>query len=284
MSPSFSYQRHTPGRVPFEETFSWQERPNLSSIVTLSEQCLLVDGCRNLDQGLLLEAQAGQARAWLEDQGRAYVQLGPNQLELLIHPDWRGRGWGQWLLEAGLRSFSGSHLDIWSYGDSPRVWAWLERQNFRSQRLLYCMRREIEPPDEPEWPQGWQVACFREGDLASWHELHVRLQSDPTRAWSQQRLLRQLQQPETPPQSFWLLWEGGQLRGYLWLKEDEIFLFALDPGSRGCGLGRRLLQFGLSRCKQGWGYCDDRHPQVLELYRKLGMVEVGRDRCLRRSM
>ncbi|MBT9582554.1 GNAT family N-acetyltransferase [bacterium] len=284
MSPSFSYQRHTPGRVPFEETFSWQDRPNLSAIRTLSEQCYQVDQCRNLDDGLIQAVQGGLARAWLDQEGRAYVQMGPNQLELLVHPQCRGQGWGQWLLQASLQQAQGC-LEVWAYGDRPRVVVWLERAHFKTHRVLYSLRRQGPPPPAPEWPGGWQVRSFRKEDLPAWHALHTGLQSDPARAWSEHRLLSQLQQPDTPAQNFWLLHHDGQLRGYAWLKRDEIFMFALDPQCRGCGMGRRLLQFALSRCKEAaWGYCDDTRPEALGLYHKLGFAEVGRDRCLRRSM
>lgn len=281
MSPSFSYQRHTPGAVPFKETFSWQVPPSLSGVRTLSQQCAAVDGCRNLDDALLCAVQLGTASGWLEEQGRAYVQLGPNQLELLVHPDWRGQGWGEWLLGRILADSPPSPLEVWAYGDRPRVAAWLEGHGFRTHRILYSLKHQGGRPEKPDWPDGWRVATYRQEDLDAWHALHVRLQKDPGRAWSRARLLTQLEQPDTPADRFWLLWQEQDLRGYVWLKGDEIFLFALDPLCRGCGLGRRLLQFGLSHCETGWGYCDDTRPEALSLYRKLGFVEVGRDRCLR---
>jgi mycothiol synthase len=285
MSPSFSYQRHTPGRVPFEETFSWHESLNLSRIRTLSQLCEQVDHCRNLDDSLLQAVLEGHARGWLEDEGRAYVQMGPNQFELLVHPQWRGLGWGEWLLQASLRLASCNYLEVWAYGDRPRVVRWLERAQFQTQRVLYSLQRPGPPPPPPDWPPGWRVQTFETETVEAWHSLHTRLQRDPERAWSRQRLLSQLLQPDTPADRFWLLWQESELRGYLWLKGEEVFMFALDPLCRGCGMGRRLLQWGLAQCPQGaWGYCDESRPEALGLYRKLGFLEVGRDRCLRRSM
>ena len=279
MSPKSSYQRHTPGRVPFEDAFSWQERPCSQRIVALSEQCRAHDGHRNLDDGLLQEVLAGSARSWLEAEGRAYVQLGERQMELLIHPEWRGRGWGTWLLQRVLQERA--ELTTWAYGDQEQTVSWLERHHFHSHRLLFKMRYELEPPPAPEWPSPWKLESFHERHTQAWHDLHVGLQKDPSRAWSVRRLERQLTRPETPPERFWLLWEGGQMRGYVWLKEDEIFLLALDPLSRGQGLGRRLLQWAMSQSRRTWGYCDQ--SETVALYRKLGFSEEARDRCLHHS-
>lgn len=279
MSPNSSYQRHTPGRVPFEDAFSWQEGLCSQRIDALSRLCSAHDGHRNLDDSLLQEVLAGSALGWLETQGRAYLQLGSQQLEMLVHPDWRGLGWGSWLLARALRERT--QVTTWAYGDRKETVQWLERNGFVSHRLLYKMRYEQAPPPPPEWPDGWNLSCYRNEHAEAWHRLHVGLQKDPTRAWSLRRLEKQLARPETPPERFWLLWEGSQLRGYLWLKDDEIFLLALDPASRGQGIGRRLLQWAMSRSGQAWGFCDQ--SETVELYRKLGFSEVGRDRCLRRS-
>jgi GNAT superfamily N-acetyltransferase len=279
MSPNSSYQRHTPGRVPFQDSFSWQERPCSERIGALSSLCGLHDGHRNLDDGLLQEVLAGSAQGWLEEEGRAYVQLGSQQLELLVHPDWRGLGWGSWLLERSLRERS--QVSVWAYGDREETVKWLERNHFISHRLLFKMRYELEPPPPPEWPAGWRLETFQKEQTEAWHRLHVSLQKDPARAWSLGRLKHQLDRPETPAERFWLLWEGSIMRGYLWLKGDEIFLLALDPASRGQGIGRRLLQWAMSRSRQTWGFCDQ--SETVALYRKLGFSEVGRDRCLRRS-
>lgn len=281
MSPNLSYQRHTPGAVPFEETFSWQKKPCPTTVQSLSRQCSQVDGCRNLDDALFQAVQAGRALGWLEAEGRAYVQFDHRQLEMLIHPEFRGQGWGSWLLDQILRQSTGP-LAIWAYGDHPRTVSWLENWGFLSQRVLYRLQRNLAPPARPALPQGFQISTYRQRDQDAWLRLHRSLQKDLSTAWSAERLQRQLQQPETPAQNFWMLWQGKVLRGYLWLKQqEEIFMFALDPESRGQGLGRFLLEWGLSHsCGKAWSYCDNQRPEALELYRKLDFCEVGRDRCL----
>lgn len=283
MSPNLSYQRHTPGPVPFEETFSWQTSPCPTAVRTLSWQCSQVDGCRNLDDSLFQAVQAGQALGWLEAENRAYVQYNHRQLEILIHPDCRGQGWATWLLSR-IQPAPPEGISIWAYGDFPRTVKWLESQGFTTQRLLYQLQRNSEPPHRPKCPSGFQVSTFHQRHQGAWLELHRKQQKDPSTAWSLERLQRQLQQPETPAQNFWMLWQGESLRGYLWLKQhEEIFMFALDPRCRGQGLGRFLLEWGLSHTSgRAWSFCDDQRPEALKLYRKLNFCEVGRDRCLHR--
>lgn len=148
MSPNSSYQRHTPGRVPFEDAFSWEEGLCSQRIGALSRLCSQHDGHRNLDDSLLQEVLAGSAQAWLEAEGRAYLQLGSQQLEMVIHPDWRGQGWGSWLLARALRERP--QATTWAYGDREETVKWLERSGFTSLRLLFKMRFEKEPPAPPE--------------------------------------------------------------------------------------------------------------------------------------
>ncbi|MBS2033708.1 GNAT family N-acetyltransferase [bacterium] len=247
----------------------------MQTVWELSACCSARDGHRNLDDSLVQEVQAGTARAWLEEQGRAYMQLGTYQLEILVHPDWRGQGWGNWLLHRALSE--APRVTSWAYGDRAETVAWLERNQFVSHRVLSKMVFQQARPEPPDWPEGWSLRTYQPQDAEPWHQLHVSLQTDPSRAWSPQRLQRQLQ--KTSPERFWLLFQGQRMRGYLWLKENEIFLLALCPSSRGQGIGRRLLQWAMSQSRGTWGFCDQ--PSTLELYTRLGFTEVGRDRCLR---
>jgi mycothiol synthase len=178
---------------------------------------------------------------------------------------------------------------IWAYGDRLRTVAWLERLGFVSCRLLFGLHRPAARQLAPQWPPDWSVRSFRPcQDEEAWHALHLSLQTDPSQAWSVAALRRQLRHPETPPDQFWLLCEKERLRGYVWRKRGqpcELFLFAVDPAIRGQGMGRRLLEWALS---QGDGsafvYCDEHRQAALALYRSAGFSEVGRDRCLRKTM
>ncbi len=268
----------------------WIERPCEEQIRALSQCCCQADGCRNLDDTLLLAYLEGQGEgAWTAD-GPCFLSLCTDgqlgQIQLLVAPQARGQGLGSRLLELGiqrLQSQGCSRVQLWAYGDKPRTTAWLERKGFQSRRVLYELRRSDSPPSPPQWPPGWSVQDFRpDADLTAWHELHHRLQSDPARAWSLATLRRNLN--AVGQERFWLLWRGEQLHGYVWLKAgspEEVFMFAVAPEARGQGLGQRLLRWALSQGDgSAFAYCDDRHLAALALYGALGFGERGRDRCL----
>lgn len=265
----------------------WTAAPPTEAWVRqLSHACQSADGCRNLDDSLLWAYLDGRADGLWDPLG-AFLSLdGGNpegRLQILVHPDHRGKKIGQKLLHLGLqklREKGCQSTTLWAYGDLPRSVDWLEREGFRHQRLLFQLRRPPTPTALPLWPEGFRLQPFRPGDdEGAWLTLHRSLQANHGRAWSLQALERQLLQQDTPPQAFHLLWQGDTLRGYLWLKGEEIFMFAVDPQVRGQGLGRKLLAWGLSQ-GGAFVYCDDSRPQALGLYQSSGFQEVARDRCL----
>lgn len=284
-----SYHRHTEPAVPSLGSISWNLATSEAEIRRLSRACEVVDGCRNLEDSLLWAALDGRAGGWCDPRRRVYIAVSDRgRVEILVHPETRGLGLGTLLLERGVarcRELGCSFVRTWAYGDKPRTVGWLRRQGFESERVLYRLRRSQVAAEAPVWDPGWSVSSFRPEDAGQWHELHCSLQSDPTRAWTLEALHRQLHRPDTPASSFWLLREGELLRGYLWLKGSELFLFALDPRVRGRGLGAKLLAWGLSRLKsEAFVYCDDERPEALSLYRKFGFEETARDRCLKRPL
>lgn len=252
----------------------------------LAAACAAADGWRNRDDSL---GDSG----WLEEQGRACILLDRQgdlgKLELHIRPDCRGQGWGDWLLREGIAELErrgAACVDVWAYGDRAGSVDWLSRFGFESRRVLFSLRRPAAPSSPIEWPAGWRVRVWQSGDESAWHALHCRLQVDPRLAWSAERLHGQLLDPSTPPEEFWLLLEGDELRGYAWLKVGrELFMFALAPECRGQGMGRRLLRHALSRCSDDvLAYCDEARQAALGLLRSEGFEEMGRDRCLRLSL
>lgn len=270
--------------------------PDETHVRELSRACRAADGCRNLDDGLLWSHLEGRAQGYWEPEGRAYLGLDrqseTGRLQLLVHPQARGSGLGTALLRRALGRLSElgcASAQVWAYGDHERSRAWLVRHGFEAERVLYELRRPPDAVPAPDWPAGWRLSAFRpEQDEQTWHSLHQSLQSVPSRAWSLESLRRQLAEPATPAADFWLLWQEQALRGYLWLKAGsppELFLFALDPGARGQGIGKRLLAWALSRGNgSALVYCDDQRAAALSLYRSFDFRETARDRCLRKTL
>ena len=270
------------------EPFSWDLPADEVRVRELSQACQQIDRCRNIDDSLLWAAVEGRANAWWDPSGKSYLAVCPaGRLEILVHPELRGQGVGTMLLRHGLdriQQFDASTAKLWAYGDKARTVAWATKHGFDTERVLYRLDRTWSAVAPPDWPSGWSVRPFEADDAPAWHQLHCSLQTVPERAWSREALARQLQDPLTPASAFALLWEGESLRGYLWLKQTEIFLFAVDPQVRGQGVGAKLLSWALHRlASPAFVYCDDQRPAALALYRKFGFEESARDRCLTRS-
>lgn len=269
--------------------FSWGLPISESALGALSASCSTEDGCRNTDDSLLGAVLRGRAEAWLQPGGQSYLAIShQGQLEILVHPKLRGQGLGSALLELGLkraRELSIPRVFLWAYGDNPKTVSWLKRNHFSSLKVLYSLARPWHELEPVLWDGGFRLRPFRLEDELVWLSLHRSLQREPAQAFSLDRLRAQLDAPLTPASKFYLLWQEEVLRGYLWFKAQEIFMFAIAPEVRGQGLGAKLLTWALGRLgDEAFAYCDDRRPAALALYKKLNFQERGRDRCLERRL
>ena len=251
----------------------------------LSRICSDHDGHRNLDDTLVEQARSGAAWSlWQGERGYAQARSSGSwgQAEVLVHPQWRKQGLGSQLLEAAeqwLLARGVSEVDCWAYGDGKQSVGWLQKRGYQHQRLLYRLERRGLVVTAPELPTNWSMRAFQ-GEVADWLNLHRRLQLDPRSAWDDARLRQQLNQGS---EGFWLLWEGPTLRGYVWLRRQEVFMLGVDPHLVGQGWGHRLLQWAISHHQDElFAYCDDTRLPALRMYSRLGFEEKGRDRCMRR--
>lgn len=257
------------------------------NVEQLSQVCAQHDGHRNLDDTLLEQVRRGEGwSCWLSDCAYAQARRGASwgQVEVLVHPGFRGQGLGSQLLERAqqwLREQGVQEIDCWAYGDREAAVNWLNNRGYQSQRVLYRLERAAQRVDLPELEPGWYIAPF-DGEIEAWLSLHRRLQPDPRRAWQPSQLEQQLQLGQD---GFWMLWQQQQLRGYAWIRRQEVFMLGVDPSLVGQGWGYRLLQWALSKelgSGQIFAYCDDTRLPALRLYARLGFEQKGRDRCLRR--
>ena len=64
--------------------------------------------------------------------------------------------------------------------------------------------------------------------------------------------------------------EAGCPVGFLGVAGEMIEMLFLDPGSRGQGLGRRLLTYAVERCGARQVCVNEQNPQALGFYEHLG--------------
>jgi mycothiol synthase len=243
--------------------------------------------------------------------GYAHLDLtdqveGPSA-ELVIHPDFRAKGFGRELLDYVSES-AGKRLRLWSHGDLPGAQHLAESRGFIRIRTVVQMRRTLNltlPPLSRSIP----LRRFEIGrDEDSWLSLNNRAFKDhPDQGkWSKRDLEIRMKESWFDPKGMILASENGDIRGFCWVKihggtkhqdQDhhhdhdpigEIYVMGVDPDLKRQGIGREVTLAGL-HFMQDHGifsamlYVDAANEAALGLYRSLGFTEWGRDVLYRKS-
>ncbi|HEY8046512.1 MAG TPA: mycothiol synthase [Streptosporangiaceae bacterium] len=228
--------------------------------------------------------------------------------ELVIHPDYRGRGLGLALTRA-LQAEAAPHpLRVWAHGDLPAARALAARAGFARIRSLWTMHRPLAGlPPVPAFPAGVTLRTFSAGtDEAAWLDLNRRaFAHHPEQgAWTAEDLALREREPWFDPDGFFLAERDGKLAGFHWTKihgtadnEDpaaaghaapgqgaigEVYVVGVDPAGQGGGLGRALTLAGLHYL-QSRGlpevmlYVDEDNAPAIRLYESLGFTHRGTD-------
>jgi mycothiol synthase len=294
-----------------------------TQVLRLAEAAAGRDGVGPLSEPVLLHLRYGggtQARdllltagpvlagyAHLDPAGEADPAEGP-AAELVIHPDYRGRGLGLALTRA-LQAEAAPHpLRVWAHGDLPAARALAARAGFARIRSLWTMHRPLaDLPPVPAFPPGVTLRTFSAGaDEAAWLDLNRRaFAHHPEQgAWTAADLALREREPWFDPDGFFLAERDGKLAGFHWTKihgtadnEDpaaaghsapgqgaigEVYVVGVDPAGQGGGLGRALTLAGLHYL-QSRGlpevmlYVDEDNTPAIRLYGSLGFTHQGTD-------
>ncbi|MDQ1580295.1 MAG: mycothiol synthase [Microbacteriaceae bacterium] len=262
----------------------------------VADAALDVDGYDPFNEQARLDVESGRrtplvATVWSEaEHGRAIgaAIVGRGELDLVIDPVFRGKGFGGVALEGILATTQGE-LSAWSHGDHPAARLLAERNGFTAVRTLLQLRLEpLGEADAGKSADGPTIAAFDpETDEADWVELNARVfASHPEQG---KLTIDDLRAREAEPWfdagDFLLARnEDGRMIGYNWLKvepgaqDGEIYVLGVDAGSAGRGLGRRLMRAGLNRlaargCTSSTLYVEADSEAAVHLYRSLGFVD-----------
>jgi mycothiol synthase len=278
------------------------------SVLGLAETAAGRDGVGPLSEHVLLHARyGGDAGArnllltigprltgygHLDPAGQAGTAEGP-AAEMVIHPDYRGRGFGLTLARALLAEAAPYPLRVWAHGDLPAARALAARAGFARIRSLWTMRRPLtDPLPDPVFPPGVTLRTFRVGaDEAAWLDLNRKaFASHPEQgAWTAEDLSLREREPWFDPDGFFLAERDGKLAGFHWTKihgtppqVGEVYVVGVDPAGQGGGLGRALTLAGLHYLRaQGLPevmlYVDEDNPPAIRLYESLGFTHRGTD-------
>jgi mycothiol synthase len=213
--------------------------------------------------------------------------------ELVIHPDYRGRGLGLALTRALVAEANPHPLRVWAHGDLPAARALAARAGFSRIRSLWTMHRPLaDLPPVPALPPGVTLRTFSAGaDEAAWLDLNRRaFAHHPEQgAWTAADLSLREREPWFDPDGFFLAERDGKLAGFHWTKIHagppaigEVYVVGVDPAGQGSGLGRVLTLAGLHYLRsrglpEVMLYVDEDNPPAIRLYESLGFAHQGTD-------
>jgi mycothiol synthase len=239
-----------------------------------------------------------------------YARLDDGVAELVVHPEFRRRGFGTALLDRLLELTGPRPLNIWAHGDLPGSAELLAPHGFERARVLLQMRRDLAGVDadpRPALPDDVQVLPFRPGrDEAAWLRVNARaFAHHPEQgSWTAEDVLLREAEPWFDPAGFLLAWrgdpqDGGVLLGSHWTKVHppgdvadeevgEVYVLGVDPDAQGLRLGRALTDLGLAylrgrELKQVLLYVDEDNTAAVRLYEGRGFARFSVDVSWRRD-
>ncbi|WP_329120521.1 mycothiol synthase [Streptomyces sp. NBC_01465] len=240
------------------------------------------DGIRHL---LLSEGDVLVGYAQLEETDPVEAPAA----ELVIHPDFRGRGHGR-ALGAALLNASGKRLRVWAHGGHSAARHLAQTLGLSLFRELRQMRRPLTPLDipEPVYPEGVRVRTFRTGeDDAAWLAVNAAaFAHHPEQGSLTQRDLDDRKgEAWFDPKGFFLAEReaDGEIVGFHWTKVHsaerlgEVYVVGIRPDAQGGGLGKALTATGLRHlAAEGLPtamlYVDADNTAAVTVYERLGFT------------
>lgn len=242
-------------------------RADWSPIRALIERANAFDGVSLVSDQALAEAQSGRRRSFSvrrDDQDGSddlvgVAILADHELDLVIDPVYRNRGFGGCALDRALAQ-SGRPLRVWEHGKQPQAESLLSSRAFQPVRELLEMQLQPVPKqsassEPPRLPEGMRLSTFRRDDGPAWVALNARVFAEHPEQGSLTLvdLEHRMREPWFRAEDFVLLWAGDELIGYCWLKiqdaHAELYVIGIAPEYSGQSLGALLLDDALSRVR-----------------------------------
>ena len=290
-------------------------------VLSLAEAAQAADGVAPLSEGVLLQVRHGSgplARDLLLTAGDSvagYAHLdGPDDAqdgdaqdgdmsgELVVHPEYRRRGYGTALISALVSAADGHGIRLWAHGDLAAAAALARSAGFVRIRALWQLRMSFgdRALPVPVFPAGVSVRTFRPGeDEQSWLEVNRRaFAHHPEQgSWTREDLELREAEPWFDPGGFFLAEQDGHVIGFHWTKVHpadeegspigEVYVVGVDPGQQGGGLGRALTLTGLAHLRhlgltRVMLYVDESNTAAVKMYTSLGFSRWSTDVMYRR--
>ncbi|MFF1878353.1 mycothiol synthase [Leifsonia sp. NPDC058230] len=250
---------------------------------------------------IVVRLTTGDATEPLERPVGAAI-LGRGELDFVIDPLFRGKGYGEQSVRGLLATARGT-LTAWSHGDHPAARRLAERHGFALVRTLLHLVAPLDAGDNAAGhayalPGGFTLGPMRPGDEEEWVELNARIfdrHPEQGRLTVDDLRARQAEPWFDAGDVLMLRDASGRLVGYDWVKvepdspEGEIYVLGVDAALAGRGLGRLLLRAGLERLAargrtHAGLYVEADNETAVHLYRSAGFLEHTVDVQYRRAI
>ena len=199
-----------------------------------------------------------------------------------LHPDWRGRGIGTVLWEAGeerVREISAAHADkmpqffqVEPYETEKALIALLERHGYQPVRYGTHMVRDLsEPFPEAAMPPGFEVRPVKPEHLRTIFEASNEAFLDHwgVRPESEEEFKSQQENPDFHPEMWKVAWEGDQVASVIrnFIDTDENVEYKRMRGyTEGICTRRPWRKLGLARSLL---------VQSMQMFKEMGMTETA---------
>jgi mycothiol synthase len=218
--------------------------------------------------------------------------------EVVVHPAFRGRGYGRILVTAAADAAPDGRLRLWAHGDHPSARALAASLGFHEGRRLEQWRRSLfSPLPVVPLPKGVTLRSFRPDDEQAWLALNARaFAHHPEQGgWTADDLHTRMREAWFDPDGFLIAEHSDRMVGFHWTKVHgaqehgdgsrrhahdpigEVYVVGVDPSFQGRGLGRAITMAGLVRLRslglpQAMLYVESDNLAARATYRSLGFT------------
>ena len=221
------------------------------------------DGVAPVGDQVLRELSHDRTRHLLAVDGDAivgYLDLAPAteegsaMAELVVHPQWRGRGIGSEMARGALAE-GGGGTSIWAHGNLEPARATAKALGLTAVRELLQMRRPLTDLSPVTVPAGVRIDTYRgrDDDAELLRVNNAAFAWHPEQGgWTDADIAVRRGEPWFDPAGLFMAFDEstGRLLGFHWTKVHnadlgEVYVVGVDPAAQGRGLGATLTSVGL---------------------------------------
>ncbi|MDR1851194.1 MAG: mycothiol synthase [Propionibacteriaceae bacterium] len=288
------------------------------AVLALAERAEAFDGVSPLNEEARIALSNGNVvHSLIERDGvlLGYLQYSPkyDTAQFVVRPSQRRGGVGEallhesaWTHEREVEGFKREEClhettGLWAFGNLEPARRFAAKEGFKPSRSLLIMGKALEAPlPGPETrflPDGLTIRSFTEDDLPALLEVNAQAFKDhPEQGKMDEADFRARAASDWfDPKGLFLAFDPDGLVGFHWTKIEpgtpeigEVYVIATAPEAQGKGVGRALLDAGLSYLQKSGVvtvrlYVSGEEAGLVRFYEKSGFAVASKDVLYTRS-